>query len=115
MTTSVGAPLDTLAKGKDVTDGYSAQKYDQEPGAYGAYAYDAANAIIEGLKTSLKDAESAEAARQATVDAIGKVDLEGVTGQVAFDEYGDSKTRILTVYTVKDGAWAVAKTGELQG
>ncbi|WP_040160954.1 branched-chain amino acid ABC transporter substrate-binding protein [Mobilicoccus massiliensis] len=114
MTTSVGAPLESLPKGKEFLEAYKTEKYDQEPGAYGAYAYDAANAIIEGLKTSLKDAADAQGARQATIDAIGKADFDGVTGKVSFDQYGDSKTRVLTVYEVKDGAWVAAKTGELK-
>ncbi|MDO5629432.1 MAG: branched-chain amino acid ABC transporter substrate-binding protein [Mobilicoccus sp.] len=114
MTTSVGAPLESLEKGKEFTDGYAAEGYAQEPGAYGAYAYDAANAIIEGLKTSLADAESAEGARQQTIDAIGNADFEGVTGEVSFDEYGDSKLRVLTVYTVENGQWVATETGELQ-
>lgn len=48
------------------------------------------------------------------MDAIGKVDFEGVTGQVAFDEYGDSKTRILTAYKVENLKWVPAKTGSVQ-
>ena len=39
---------------------------------------------------------------------------EGVTGQVAFDEYGDSKTRVLTVYEVQSGAWKPVKTDEFK-
>ena len=35
-------------------------------------------------RTALKDAEDAESARQATIDAIGKVNFEGATGKVAF-------------------------------
>ncbi len=114
IATSVGAPTDSLPKGKTFLDAYKAAGYTDAAGAYGAYSYDAANAIIEGLKTSLKDASEASAARQATVDAVGKVDFEGVTGQVSFDEYGDSKTRVLTAYTVEGGKWVPSKTGSVE-
>jgi branched-chain amino acid transport system substrate-binding protein len=30
---------------------------------------------------------------------------------VAFDEYGDNVTKILTVYRVRDGRWTTVKTG----
>ncbi|MDO5711415.1 MAG: branched-chain amino acid ABC transporter substrate-binding protein [Micrococcales bacterium] len=114
LATSVGAPTASLDKGKTFLAAYKAAAYPDASGAYGAYAYDAANAIIEGLKTSLKDAPDAKSARQATVDAVGKVNFEGVTGTVAFDQYGDSKTRVLTVYEVKDGKWAPVKTDEFK-
>ena len=114
LATSVGAPTDSLEKGKTFLSAYEAAGYKEPAAAYGAYAYDAANAIIEGLKTSLKDATDAKSARQATVDAVGKVNFEGVTGTVAFDQYGDSKTRVLTVYEVKDGKWAPVKTDEFK-
>lgn len=114
LSTSVGAPIEELAKGKEFQDAYKAAGYAEPPGAYGAYSYDAAQAIIEALKTSLASAQDAQSARQATIDALGKVSLDGVSGNVSFDEYGDSKTRTLTVYTVKSGAWAPEKTGEVK-
>jgi len=49
-------------------------------------------------------------ARQATIDALGKVSFEGVTGKVAFDQYGDATTRVLTVDKVVSGAWAPVST-----
>ena len=36
---------------------------------------------------------------------MGKVSFDGVTGKVAFDEFGDTTTKVLTVYKVKDGKW----------
>ena len=30
--------------------------------------------------------------------ALGKVSFDGVTGKVAFDEYGDTTSKVLTVY-----------------
>lgn len=110
MATSVGAPTDTLASAKEFVAAYNDAKYAEPYAAYGAYAYDAANAIIEGLKTSLKDATSVEAARKATVEAVGKAKFSGVTGDVSFDEYGDTTSRVLTVYGVKGGKWEAQTT-----
>jgi len=111
LATSVGAPTDTLASAKTFVSDYAAGGYSEPYGAYGAYAYDAANAIIEGLKTSLASASDAKSARQPTIDAIGKVSFDGATGPVSFDEYGDTKTKVLTVYKVTDGKWVADKTG----
>jgi branched-chain amino acid transport system substrate-binding protein len=111
LATSVGAPTESLESAKTFVADYNAGGFDQPYGAYGAYAYDAANAIIEGLKTSLASAEDAKSAREATITAIGGVSFEGATGPVAFDEFGDTKTKVLTVYKVTDGKWAAAKTG----
>ncbi len=114
LSTSVGAPTDSLESAKAFVSAYDAAKYAEPYEAYGAYAYDAANAIINALKTSLKDAASAEAARAGTVTAMGSVSFDGVTGKVAFDEYGDTTSRVLTVYQVKDGAWAPVNTEEFK-
>ncbi|MGL5860004.1 MAG: branched-chain amino acid ABC transporter substrate-binding protein [Phycicoccus sp.] len=114
LATSVGAPTGELASAKAFVDAYDKGGYAEPYEAYGAYAYDAANAIINALKTSLKDADSAEAARQATVDAMGSVSFDGVTGKVAFDEFGDTTSRVLTVYQVKGTEWAPVSTEEFK-
>jgi branched-chain amino acid transport system substrate-binding protein len=108
--TSVGAPTDSLASAKKFVDDYKAAGYKDAYEAYGAYSYDAANSIIEALKVSLKGASSATDARQATVDAMKDVSFDGVTGKVAFDEFGDTTTKVLTVYKDSGTDWAPAKT-----
>jgi branched-chain amino acid transport system substrate-binding protein len=110
LATSVGAPTDQLAAGKKFLAAYAAAGYKDPSEAYGAYSYDAANAIINALKVSLKDAKDVASARQATIDALGKVSFEGVTGKVAFDQYGDSTSRVLTVYKVTALKWAPVST-----
>jgi len=110
LATSVGAPTDQLAAGKKFLADYAAAGYKDPAAAYGAYSFDAANAIINALKVSLKDAKDVASVRQATIDALGKVSFEGVTGKVAFDQYGDSTSRVLTVYKVVSGAWAPVST-----
>ncbi len=114
LATAIGAPTATLPSAQDFVKAYDAAGYSEPYEAYGAYAYDAANAVINALKVSLKDAESAEAARQPTVDAMSSVAFDGVTGKVAFDEFGDTTSRILTVYTVKGDAWEAVDTSEFK-
>ncbi|TCO51694.1 branched-chain amino acid transport system substrate-binding protein [Kribbella antiqua] len=113
LATSVGAPVDTLASAKKFIADYNAAGYKDPYAAYGGYSYDAANAIINALKVSLKDASDVESARKATVDALQQVSFDGVTGKVAFDQYGDTTSRVLTVYKVDGGKWATVLSKEL--
>jgi len=114
LATSVGAPTETLESAKSFVEGYAAGGYKDPYEAYGAQSYDAANAIINALKTSLANASDAKSARQATVDAMAKVSFDGATGPVAFDEFGDTTTKIITAYKVKDGKWTADKTEEFK-
>ncbi|MFT4297334.1 MAG: branched-chain amino acid ABC transporter substrate-binding protein [Micropruina sp.] len=114
LATSVGAPIESLASGKSYTEAYKAAGYSDGWSAYGAYAYDAANAIIDALKKSLSSTADAKSARQATIDAMASVSFDGATGKVGFDQYGDAVTKTLTVYVVENGKWTPKKTGELK-
>ncbi|OYN93151.1 branched chain amino acid ABC transporter substrate-binding protein [Enemella evansiae] len=114
LATSVGAPTEKLESAKKFVDAYKAGGYSDPYGAYGAYSYDAANAIIQGLKTSLASAQDAKSARKDTIAAVGKVDFQGATGKVAFDQWGDSTARVLTVYKVSGGEWTADKTEDFK-
>lgn len=111
LATAVGAPVDTLPSAKDFVAAYNAAGFTDGYSAYGAYAYDAANAIIKALQTSLPSASDAKSARQATITAMAGVTFDGATGKVGFDKFGDSITRTLTVYKVSANAWKPEKTG----
>jgi len=110
LATSVGAPTDSLAAGKKFLADYAAAGYKDPAAAYGAYSFDAANAIINALKVSLKGATDVASVRQATIDALGKVNFAGVTGPVAFDKFGDTTSRVLTVYKVENLKWVPVQT-----
>ena len=101
LATSVGAPTDSTEAGKKFLADYQAAGFAEPAAAYGGYSYDAANAIINGLKSSLSSASDAKSARDATIAAVGKVSFDGVTGKVAFDEWGDAHAKVLTVYKVR--------------
>ena len=113
LATSVGAPVDSSEAGKKFLADYEAAKFAEPAAAYGGYSYDAAKAIIEGLKVALKDASDVKNQRQAIIDAVGKVSFAGVTGQVAFDEFGDTKVKVISGYKVEDGKWAFVKSENL--
>nr|WP_202881712.1 branched-chain amino acid ABC transporter substrate-binding protein [Pedococcus badiiscoriae] len=113
LATSVGAPTDSTEAGKTFLAAYDKEKYAEPSAAYGGYSYDAANAIIDALKISLKGATDAKSARQATVDAMSKVSFTGVTGTVKFDEFGDTLAKVITGYKVDSGKWVAVKTETL--
>ena len=45
---------------------------------------------------------------------MAEVSFDGATGKVAFDEFGDTTTKVLTVYKVEGGKWAAVKTEEFK-
>ena len=119
LATSVGVPADTLPAAKQFIATYKAKGYKGDYGAYGAYAYDAATAIIKAVK-AVKDGNSDKLPsgsdlRSKVVDAVQKSDFEGISGKVAFDQYGDTTNKQLTVYQVTNGAWKAVKTGTFNG
>lgn len=114
LSTSVGAPTDSTPAGKKFLSEYQAAGYADPSAAYGGYSYDAATAIITAMKATLASASDVKSAREATTAAVGKVSFDGVTGKVAFDEFGDTTSKILTVYKVTGGKWAADKTDEFK-
>lgn len=104
---SVGLPIEQFPGGSKFQTAYDAAKFPHPASAYGPYAYDAANAIIRLLPDLLKNAESPKAVRAGLVTALGAISFDGVTGKVAFDEFGDTKFPAFTLYVVKDGGWTV--------
>ncbi|MBK8446902.1 MAG: branched-chain amino acid ABC transporter substrate-binding protein [Micropruina sp.] len=110
LATSVGEPVDTAESAQAFIAAYKAAGFEEPYAAYGAQSYDAAKAIIESLKTSLPSAADAKSAREATIAGMAKVSFTGATGQVAFDEFGDTKSKVITIYKVESGKWATVKT-----
>jgi len=111
--TSIGAPPEQLASAKAFLDAYKAAAYKDPSEAYGGLAYDAANSIIRALVTVLPGKDEVDASvRQAVIAGIQTTNFDGATGKVAFDQYGDTVTKTLTVYQVADNAWKPIKSGE---
>ncbi|MFJ2742168.1 branched-chain amino acid ABC transporter substrate-binding protein [Streptomyces sp. NPDC087440] len=112
LATSVGYPVEQLTTAKAFIANYKAGGYKDPYAAYGGYSYDAAWSIIQAVKTVVQanNGKLPDDARAKVVEAMSKVSFEGVTGKVSFDEYGDTTNKQLTVYGVKNGAWASIKS-----
>jgi len=114
--TSVGAPPEQQASAKQFLDDYKAANFRDSYSPYGALAYDAANAIINVLPTALGSANAVDdSVRRKVIEAVGKVDFGGASGKVAFDNFGDTVTKTLTMYKVENGEFKPVKTGEFKG
>jgi len=113
FSTSVGLPLSEQPKGQD----FIASFEDAYPGetieAYDTYAYDAAMVIIEAIKTVVADMGADEVTsaegKRAIIEAVAATDYPGVTGNVSFDEKGDTLNKAITPYVVEGGAWVPAE------
>ncbi|MCU1592982.1 MAG: branched-chain amino acid transporter substrate-binding protein [Frankiales bacterium] len=116
LATALGAPTDSLASAKQFLTDYKAAAYADPADPYGAASYDAANAIIKALAKAVGDGKkSGQAVRDEVTKEVQDSDFEGVTGKISFDQFGDTNTKILTVYSVKDGKFVAAKSGTFGG
>lgn len=89
---------DPNSKRKATQDFIAAYKkeYGKDPGAYAAYAFDAASVLIEAFKEGAKTREEVKEKLYALKN------FEGVTGVLSFDENGDVQTEPQKLI-VKDG------------
>lgn len=113
LASAVGTPPEELASAKAFLSDYRAAAYPEEAGVNGGYAYDATWAVIEAVRAvvNANGGRLPSDARGKVLQALARVAFDGVTGKVAFDEYGDTTNRQLTVYSVKGGSWSTAKAG----
>jgi branched-chain amino acid transport system substrate-binding protein len=115
LATSVGAPAENLPSAKQFIDDYKAAGFSEPFSAYGVLTYDSANVIINGLAKAIGDGGTFDdSKRQALIDAVQATKLDGASGPVAFDQYGDTTNKVLTVYQVKGTDFAPIETGAYQ-
>ncbi len=111
--TSSGAPPDQLDSATALVDAYAAAKYKEDLTPFGAYAYDAANVIIEALAKVLNPTKTlTPETRKEIGAAVQASSFTGATGAIAFDEFGDNKARVVTMYRVTNQAWTAVKTDD---
>ncbi|HUK04013.1 MAG TPA: branched-chain amino acid ABC transporter substrate-binding protein, partial [Burkholderiales bacterium] len=102
------AGIPPQAADKKFLDAYK-KKFNVDPILYAPFTYDGANLLIEAMKK----ANSADPAKY--LPELAKIDYQGATGKIAFDEKGDRKDAEMTIFTMKDGKLApvaIIKSGK---
>ena len=98
-----GVPLDKMTNGRDFATRFEA-RFKQPIQLYAPYCYDAVNVMI----AAMQKAGSAEPSKY--LPELGKVEFDGVTAKIAFDEKGDLKGGAVTMYQVHQGKWQAVET-----
>jgi branched-chain amino acid transport system substrate-binding protein len=111
LVTSVGAPPSELESAAQFISDYEAANYSEDYQTYGPLTYDATNVLIQALATALGDGDWSEETRTAVVEAVQATNYTGATGEVTFDEYGDTSNKTLTVYSVQGEEFTPINTG----
>ena len=101
LATNPGAPTESLPSAKQFVADYQAANYAEPYGAYGAFTYDSTNIIIDALAKAVQGGTWSEDTRKTVVSNVQATNLQGASGPLAFDEFGDTTNKVLTVYTVK--------------
>jgi branched-chain amino acid transport system substrate-binding protein len=94
--TLTGLPPEKLPSAAKFLENYRKRypKDDMQP--YDPYTYEAVNVILEAIEKTGGD-------RNALIDYVSKVKFNGILGESSFDERGDTRNKIISIYTVKNG------------
>ncbi|WP_354638748.1 branched-chain amino acid ABC transporter substrate-binding protein [Kitasatospora camelliae] len=104
-----GISVEGLASAFTFLDNYKAAGHQEEPGPFGPYSYDSTWALIEAVGRA-RQSDGANLTggelRKAVSKALQDVSFFGVTGDVSFDEFGDTRNQVASIYQVQKGGWA---------
>ncbi|MBI5264209.1 MAG: branched-chain amino acid ABC transporter substrate-binding protein [Bradyrhizobium sp.] len=92
-----GAPTNKLPGGKFFMENYNAQKYDNPPEAYGAFAYAAMDMLIDTIEKVGPD-------RKKVIAELANVkDRDSIVGKITFDDHGQNMVPVITKFVIQDG------------
>jgi branched-chain amino acid transport system substrate-binding protein len=109
-----GIPPEKLGSaGQEFIDKYE-QTYDDDVQPYTAYAYEAANVMLDAIERASKDAGGVPE-RQAVVEQVfATQDYQGVLGTWSFDEDGDTTLTKLSIQEVEDGEFLLNRVLDVE-
>jgi branched-chain amino acid transport system substrate-binding protein len=96
-----GAPIEKLPGGKFFLEQYNAQKYNDPPEAYGAFAFAAANLVMDAIEKVGPDRKKVRSELNRTRD------YQSVVGTITFDDHRQNAVPLITKFVVQDGKWIV--------
>jgi branched-chain amino acid transport system substrate-binding protein len=110
LASSVGTPVELEPGGEAFLAAYDQHGFDEPPSTFGPYAYDAAKILLSAAAHPVLEGDGVNgSARAAIIDNVQRItssQLDGtVTGEIGFDEFGDTIHPVLTLYRVEDGSW----------
>jgi branched-chain amino acid transport system substrate-binding protein len=88
-----------LSGGVEFKKAYEAQGYSEPMGAYGIYAYEAANIILHAIEDVGPDDKASIA------KTIRGMEYEGILGTTTFDENGQTELALVTKLVSQEGKW----------
>lgn len=97
-----GAALESRPGGRAFAAKYKS-RYTQDVGLYTPYFYDGVMVIAAAMRA----ADSTDPAKY--LPALAKISYPGVTADITFDQNGDLKKGLLTIFVVKNGKWEVVQ------
>lgn len=107
LCTLIGLPADKLPSGQQFVDAYKAKYPDETMSSFDAYGHDATlaigNAALEAATKVGADKLTSPAGRDAIIQATHALSFTGATGEVSFDDKGDTTNKAITVYRVENG------------
>jgi branched-chain amino acid transport system substrate-binding protein len=96
-----GAPTEKLPGGKVFLEKYNAQKYEQPPEAYGAFANAAMDLVLDTIEKVGPDRKKVIKELRATKDK------DSIVGKITFDDHGQNTVALITKYVIQDGKFTV--------
>ena len=111
---TIAAPnVSQLSSATQFVSDYQA-KYNAAPGAYSANAYDAMNIILKAVQEAIAAnggtiPSNPQAFRESVRANIASINYSGAIGQTSFDQNGDTKSGLLTLWQVQNGQWTWVK------
>jgi branched-chain amino acid transport system substrate-binding protein len=101
-----GVVTENLPGGKKFLEAYGAAGFKEPPEAYGAFAYVAANLIIDAIEAVGPDrAKVAEKLKHAK-------NANTIIGPVEFDDHGQNTVPLVAKYVSQDGKWVTWEDSE---
>lgn len=112
--TSVAGDLMSSAKGPEFAQKYK-QMFNQEPGAFSVYGYDAALVVINGIEKAMKENGGQKPTREQVNAAISATaDFQGILTITTFDEKGDNKNSSVFIKSFEKGTYPAEQIAEIK-
>jgi len=110
--TTVAGPAAAYPAAAQFAADYEA-KFGAAPEAYAAQAYDSMNVCLTAIKAAA-EAAGGKPSRLQVAEAVRQVSIEGLTGNISFDDIGDLPTAQYFIIKVNAAAAADWGTNEIQ-